>query len=39
MSKRVEVFRRSGNTFVNVGLASNNIFTSDEMEVGTWVKK
>ena len=39
MSKRVEVFRRNGNTFVSVGLASNNIFTSEEMEVGTWVNE
>ena len=39
MSKRIEVFRKSGNTFVNVGLASNNIFTSEEMEVGTWINE
>ena len=36
MSKRVEVYRRSGNTLVNVGLASNNIYTYEETEVGTW---
>lgn len=37
MSKHVEVYRRSGNTLVNVGLASNNIYTSEEMTVGTWI--